>query len=309
MPLLVSKFNHSSTRVQSKNKVLVLMATFNGQAYLKEQIDSVINQKNVDINILISDDMSTDDSLKIIESYARKNNRIMVLENKKRFGSAAPNFFHLIKKCDLKDYDYIAFSDQDDIWFKDKLQHGIDEMNEHNADGFSSDIFAYWPVNEKKILIKKSYKQKKYDYIFEGPGPGCSQIFTSKSFQAFKKFIETNYKFLETIDYHDWLIYTFYRHNKFKWHISSKPKMLYRQHQNNQIGVNSGLKAKFSRIKDIQNNWYKDQIIYNFNTVVREDFRNFIFLNKLIFKPFSLRRKLSHSVFVWLLIVTGVFKK
>jgi rhamnosyltransferase len=295
--------------IDSQKKVLVLLATFNGEKYVEKQMETILSQKQVDVHILISDDLSTDNTMDIIRKFSDSHKNITILESKNKFGSAAANFFHLVNNSNLINYDYAAFSDQDDIWFEDKLFDGITKLEQLNADGFSSDVIAFWPQKGKKNLLKKSFPQKKYDYFFEGPGPGCSQIFTSSSFSKFRDFIIEKKKYLHKIDYHDWLIYSFYRNNNYKWVISNTPKMLYVQHENNQIGANSGLFAKIYRIKKIQNNWYSNQVLNNFSLIVNKDFRALVTKEKLIFKPFSLRRKISHSVFIWLLLVLRIFNR
>jgi len=85
--------------------------------------------------------------------------------------------------------------------------------------------------------------------------------------------------------------------------------MFYVQHEKNQIGANSGLIAKIYRIKNIQNNWYSNQVLNNFRLIFNEDFNKFISKERLKFRPLSLRRKISHSVFVWLLLILGIFKR
>ncbi len=287
-------------------KILVLMATYNGKEYIEEQIMTIIGQRDVDVEILISDDCSTDNTLEVINNLF--DNRINVLNNRKRFGSAALNFFNLIQKCNTQSFDYIAFSDQDDIWFNDKLISAIHKLETSSYDGFSSDVIAYWPKINKKKLITKSFSQKKYDHWFEGPGPGCTQVFTIKSFEKFKDFIIKNKDNLTSIDYHDWLVYSFYKHNELKWIISNEPKMLYRQHEKNVLGENYTIGAKWQRLKLIMNNWYKNQIIKNYELITKKSFNQFIKSEKLIFKPFSLRRRKLHSLFLWFLIFVGVLK-
>lgn len=295
--------------MNSTNKVLVLLATFNGEKYIEKQLETILSQIGVEINILISDDCSTDNTMQIIRNYSYLHKNISILETQNKFGSASANFFNLIKNADINDYKYVAFSDQDDIWFEDKLLDGISKLEELDADAFSSDVIALWPEKDKEIILKKSFVQKKYDYLFEGPGPGCSQIFTSRSFCKFKDFINENKKHLHIIDYHDWLIYSFYRNNNFKWIISNVPKMFYVQHEKNQIGANSGLFAKIYRIKNIKNNWYSNQVLNNFRLIFNKDFNKFIYKERLKLRPLSLRRKTSHSVFVWFLLVLGIFKR
>ena len=105
--------------------------------------------------------------------------------------------------------------------------------------GFSSDVIAYWPEFNKKKLLKKSLPQKKYDHWFESPGPGCSYVLSINSYKLFREFIINNNRFFRTnIILMIMLVYAFYRHNKLKWIISDEARILYRQHEHNQIGAN-----------------------------------------------------------------------
>ncbi len=92
-------------------KVDILLATYNGENYLKEQLDSILNQTYSDFRLLISDDMSTDKTKEILEEYSKKDNRIIIFEHDKNVGVVS-NFEFLLKQVKSK---YYAFSDQDDI--------------------------------------------------------------------------------------------------------------------------------------------------------------------------------------------------
>lgn len=288
-------------------KILVLMATYNGEEYVEEQIKTILAQRDVDVKILVSDDISTDNTLTLLNNFT-DSNKISILKNNERFGSAALNFFNLIQKCNLESFDYVAFSDQDDIWLYDKLISAVNTLETTSFDGFSSDVLAYWQKFDRKQLIKKSFPQKKYDHWFEAPGPGCTQVLTVKTFEKFKAFIIDNRENLRLVDCHDWLIYSFYRYNKFSWIISDEPKMLYRQHKNNVSGANYTLKAKWIRFKKILNNWYRNQIIINYELITKKEFNQFIKSEKLILRPFCLRRKRLYSLLIWLLISIRVLK-
>ena len=287
--------------VKKNKKVLVLMATFNGAKYITKQLYSILSQSDVDLEILISDDHSSDKTFQINKKFSKKKN-IKILKNKKNFGSAAGNFFNLIKKSKVSRFDYIAFSDQDDIWFNNKILSSIKFLEKNFADTMSSDIIAYWPKINKRRIIRKGLTLNKYDHWFEGPGPGCSQVITKKAFIAFKKFILENSKSLNLIHYHDWLIYALCRYNKFKWIISEKPKMLYRQHNNNVLGANYGYFAFIDRLGKIYNNWYKNEIRNIYKLVTKKNFHQFIKSEKLILKPLSLKRKKIYSIFIWCLL-------
>lgn len=97
--------------------MVICMATYNGETYLRDQLESLINQENVDIEILVGDDGSTDKTLDVLREYA-DSGKIAGFHQFDRVG-INKNFLNLLKFC--KDYDFVAFSDQDDIWESNKL--------------------------------------------------------------------------------------------------------------------------------------------------------------------------------------------
>lgn len=107
-------------------KLAVLMSTYNGSKYLRQQLESILNQVcDCEIDIWVRDDGSSDDTLKILREYAAFGRlRWYTGENLK----PARSFLDLVKHC--PGYDYYAFSDQDDVWYPDKLQKGIDSIRE-----------------------------------------------------------------------------------------------------------------------------------------------------------------------------------
>ena len=106
-------------------KICILLATFNGEQYLNEQIDSILIQQNVACDIYVSDDSSTDSTLEILNYYARQNANIFILPSGRKFGCAALNFYRLLCDVPIDSYDYFAFSDQDDIWSPNKIERAV----------------------------------------------------------------------------------------------------------------------------------------------------------------------------------------
>lgn len=106
-------------------KVCVYMSTYNGEKYLREQIDSILNQRNVETIICIRDDGSKDGTVKIIQEYIEKGCPV-ILECGENIGFAKS--FMQISQTKI-DADYYAFSDQDDVWKKDKLARAVRMMN------------------------------------------------------------------------------------------------------------------------------------------------------------------------------------
>ena len=96
----------------------ILISTYNGEEFIKMQLESIINQSYKNWKMCIADDFSSDQTLKIIQEYSYKDKRITFYKNKKRLGPLI-SFYKLLKKSNS---DYVIFCDQDDIWVQDKLE-------------------------------------------------------------------------------------------------------------------------------------------------------------------------------------------
>lgn len=106
----------------------ILMATCNGEKFIKEQLDSIISQSYSDWRLIISDDCSKDNTVNIIKIYQEQySDKILLFENDVPSGSAQNNFFNAIKYATSS---YVMFSDQDDVWLPDKIQNTLKKMIE-----------------------------------------------------------------------------------------------------------------------------------------------------------------------------------
>ena len=122
-------------------KVSVIIPVYNSEAYLKECIDSVINQTYTNLEIIIINDASTDNSLDIIKQY--KDNRIKLINLEKNIGvSKARN-----KGIDTATGDYICFIDSDDYWYDFKIKKQIDFIEKKNCEFIYSNY--YFKKNDK----------------------------------------------------------------------------------------------------------------------------------------------------------------
>ena len=128
----------------------ILMATYNGEKYLREQIDSILNQTYSNFRLLISDDCSKDGTRKILEEYEKKDNRIIVFYQEKNLGYVK-NFEFLLTKVENEIY---ALSDQDDVWNSDKVEKSVKKLKDSNADLVFTDLEV---VNEKLETLYPSY--------------------------------------------------------------------------------------------------------------------------------------------------------
>ena len=287
--------------------IAVLLAAYNGMEWIGEQIASISSQKNTSIEIFISVDLSNDKTYEWCQDLARNNSYIKVLPYGERFGGAAKNFYRLIRDVDFSYFDYIALSDQDDIWDGDKLRHAISVIEKDNLDGYSGNVIAFWSDGQER-LDKKNFPQKRFDYFFEAAGPGCTYVFKQQAIQKFKKFLIKNWTKVNLVELHDWMIYAYFRSQGMKWKIDSKSLMRYRQHDNNQVGLNYGLKAYLIRSKKIKAKWYRNEvqkIIYLLNGRSSQD----ISLKKLfLIKNFwHLRRRPRDAIFLLFIIIFQIF--
>ena len=111
----------------------ILMATYNGEKYLEEQIESIIGQSYKEWNLIIRDDGSTDRTAEILKKYADAYpEKICVKFNSVGTGSAKANFFKLIHDAQST---YVMFCDQDDVWDADKIEVTLGKMKQMEEDG------------------------------------------------------------------------------------------------------------------------------------------------------------------------------
>lgn len=161
-------------------KLAVLMSTYNGEKYLKEQINSILAQKvNFHFDLIVRDDGSTDNTLKILDSYSQKKELTYYVG---RNVGPANSFISLLRK--VRHYDFYAFSDQDDIWHIDKLQKGVNSLLslKKPAIYFSNGLLVDSELNS---LGRNTHKNKPictFESILCGScsAQGCTSIFNAQ---------------------------------------------------------------------------------------------------------------------------------
>lgn len=295
------------------NKVAVLLAAYNGEQWIQEQISSILKQKNVDVTLFISIDQSSDNTLMLCEELALSEPRINLLPYGDIFGGAALNFYRLIKDVDFTSFDYISFADQDDIWLEDKLQRASLFLEKYDV--YSSNVIAFW-LNGKAVLINKAQPQVKYDFLFEAAGPGCTYVIHRDVAIEFKKFIVSKWQEVKKIELHDWLFYSFSRVKNFQWVIDERPGMYYRQHQNNQVGANNTMAGAVKRLNLIKCKWYREQICRMISVFEDEVYIPFYrelktdsYFDKLKILPYlnKIRRRPRDRMYLAIAILIGYF--
>ena len=167
---------------------------------------------------------------------------------------AGRNFFLLLRDSNVSACRYVSFADQDDIWFSEKLTRAQQTHCAQQADGYSSNVTAFW-ANGKTRLIQKAQAQRQWDFLFEAAGPGCTYVITTKLALALQSTVTNQWQNVATIALHDWLTYAYARANGYKWIIDEKPSVNYRQHESNQVGANFGRHAFFHRANLVSSGW------------------------------------------------------
>jgi rhamnosyltransferase len=241
--------------------VCVLMATHNGSAWVREQIDSILGQASVRVHLIVSDDASTDGTAELIGELARRDSRVTLISQRERLGSAASNFVYLLKHAPLERYRLYALSDQDDVWHADKLARHWSLLQKHRVSAVSSDVTAFWPSG-MEVLIRKSSPQKRWDYLFEPPGPGCTFLLTGEVVLRFNAIVELlRSRGVEPMAFHDWMIYVVARAHGLRWLIDDRPSLQYRQHGSNEVGAHVGWRASWLRLRKLVGGEYREQVL------------------------------------------------
>ena len=240
--------------------IAVLLAAYNGSAFIKTQLESILRQSGVTLTIYISVDLSTDDSYQLCCAFAELHPQVNVLAYGQKFGGAAANFYHLIKEVDFSAFDYVALADQDDIWLDDKLLTACTKLKQGNYAAYSGNVLAFWP-DGRELIINKALPQRKFDYLFEAAGPGCTYVLCTEPMLLFKDLLITYSEQALQVSLHDWFIYAFFRARGLSWFIDPEHKLLYRQHSENQVGIHKGWQASVTRLNLLRNGWCKQQVI------------------------------------------------
>lgn len=240
-------------------KVAVLLAAYNGMLWIEEQLNSILRQSGVDVTVYISIDPSVDNTEAWCAAYAAKHPEVIILPAGGSFGGASRNFFRLVRDVDFESFDFVAFSDQDDVWYTDKLHRAANAIQARQVDAYSSNVTAFWP-DGKTHLLNKAQAQVEWDFLFEAAGPGCTYVISKRLADSLKASMLDNWLLLQNVSLHDWYCYAFTRSHGYRWYIDPQPSMDYRQHERNQVGANKGFGPLIARYKTIHDGWWFNQV-------------------------------------------------
>lgn len=161
-------------------KIDILMATYNGENYIKSQIFSLLSQSYKNWRLIIHDDGSNDRTVEIIKYFESIDSRIFFIDDGVKCGGAAANFMHLLNHYSSSDF--IIFCDQDDIWLENKLEMMLSYFSD---DPFPQGVFSngYLYAENKGILgtipspVLHDFEQA---FFIAGGLQGCSFMFNKK---------------------------------------------------------------------------------------------------------------------------------
>lgn len=262
--------------MSKSKKVAVLMSTYNGEKYIKYQIESILSQNNVEVSLYIRDDGSTDGTTKRLSEYSKNPNVFIDFGSNIGFQRS---FMTLVKNVP-EIYDYYAFSDQDDYWKNEKLYQAVKKLeNNKNIDLYTSALDV---VNEN--LEHQYYNDFPHLRITFGSAisrqrlAGCTMVFTPKILSLSKAFPIENYY---NIFSHDAVVYYLTLLIGSNVYFDKESNILFRRHSGTVTEHGQGL---IKRIKSVTSIFFKDKswkyrqieaLLSDYEDCMTKDIRNY----------------------------------
>ncbi|ODP26858.1 hypothetical protein PTI45_03781 [Paenibacillus nuruki] len=242
--------------VYSSPKMQVLLSTYNGALYIAEQLDSILQQE-IELNILIRDDGSKDNTLNILQQYREKYPKNIHVIEGSNVGVIA-SFWQLMKAADPQ-VNYFCFCDQDDVWMPDKANRALEQLTmiENTNESIPAMIFTATQLTDSELnptAIWPSMPEKApsfYNGLIQNIAVGATTAFNQ---QARVLLLDTHSPVDQSlILMHDWWMYiTISCFGNI--HFDPEPSIYYRQHDGNVVG---GESTKLQKIKKKWNSFRK----------------------------------------------------
>lgn len=243
--------------------ITVLLASYKGEAYLPAQLESIVNQQDVDCRVLISDDVSAERCRAFIQAQPTLQphlSHIRVIDGPHH--GVNPNFLHLIHHAQAQNStDCFAYSDQDDQWVLNKLSSAHQQLKALSP--ATPTLYAarttVCDAELKPLFLSKGMPQAASfkNALLESIAGGNTMLFNQASLQLLQK--------IQHPIHHDWLTYMVVTACGGEVVFDDTPYVWYRQHGNNLIGANNGIKAKLHRLIKLLGNefhgWADNNIV------------------------------------------------
>ena len=234
-----------------EEEITVLLPTYNGEKYIKEQIDSILNQTYKNIKLIISDDGSKDGTVDILKEYENQDKRIVLYIQPENMGVVKEIEF-LIGKVETP---YYMLADQDDYWLPEKIEKSLEKLKKENADLVFGDLEVvdenlnpiYSSFNDYMLLTRKINKylnNYKLNYLYNCV-TGCTVLAKKETIKYILP-LPTDSKHV----IHDFWIGLMISLNGTLAYIPEK-YIKYRQHGNNQIGTDK-ISHGFKKLEQVR---------------------------------------------------------
>ena len=226
-------------------RVIVLLSSYNGERYIREQLDSLLAQKLQPYRIIIRDDGSSDGTISILEEYCKKYDFISFYtgENLK----PAKSFWDLINNSE--EADYYALCDQDDVWFEDKLERAVTLLEKEDKNRpllyCSKYTLTDEDLNPINSNVSSLYNFSDFPHaLIYHTAPGCTFVFNEAARKQILRYdVNKEYCIIHDAIIHK--VVTLYG----KMILDPESHMFYRQHGDNQIGMDADpIRTFFGRI-------------------------------------------------------------
>lgn len=232
----------------NKDTISIVMATYNGAKYIREQLESIFDQSVKPDEIIISDDCSKDDTLKIIGEYKNKVSIPIIINVNKKNQGYIKNFKFAIS---IAKGDYIFLCDQDDVWETDKIEITLAKMKNHSADiactgmtlidNNGKQIYDMKPFKTSPIIGYQTWTYNVYSVsmkrlIWGNISPGCTYCVKKSVIATYQKIADISLSH----DYQLLLVGA----NRGKAVFIDYPLSRYRIHDNNTIGMTKKVKGE-----------------------------------------------------------------
>lgn len=232
-------------------KIIILLATYNGGKYVREQLESITKQSYSNWELLISDDGSTDDTLTIIRAFCAKDTRIKIVNEGQANIGACQNFGNLLTTSLDREWDFVMFADQDDFWYDSKIQNTLDGMLEQD-DFKEISKLVYTDFEYADDLLKPLLKETERN-VFFWKEPNLPRLLAQNNIYGCTMMMnrllaEKASPIPFSAENHDYWISMVAASVGKIVHIK-KRTILYRQHTHNVSGhyLNNSLKRRFER--------------------------------------------------------------
>lgn len=233
-------------------KVEILLATYNGERYLREQLDSILEQDYENWVVRACDDASTDHTYEILEEYREQNpDKFIITRNERGFGSAKSNFMHLIQNSTC---DYVMCCDQDDVWLPNKISLTMQEMRKNEQSNKPILVHTDLKVVDSKLNVLSdsffvhSNFRKEFtlnEILIQNFVTGCTMMMNRPMVELMSRVNNC-----DNILMHDWLA-SVLATSVGRVAFVDQPTMLYRQHAINSVGAKKyGFALFLSKLKE-----------------------------------------------------------